>query len=221
MHIAELVLEFVKTLAWPTVVVVAAVLFRNELAALIQRLHKMKLPGGAEFNFNEAVTSIEKSSKETSRSLKPPRAGQRIVRDTRQKVNDFVQKSGLMASQSGYDFGYYQDIAQRDPNLALAGIRMELERMFYNMLVLNGEDVDRRRFSAGQYLGILRSREIIPPSLHNLLAQTIEVGNAAIHVADIDKDMSLRVINSLEVFMSFYLDWIQSNYMKQTSQKSK
>ncbi len=213
MDIARLSLEFVRAIAWPIVVLAAVLVFRRELSALLSRLRTMKLPGGAEFNFNEAVISIEKSSKETSRSLRPPGGRQPLAQNVRQRVNSLIQDRKLMVSQSGYDLAYYLDIAQSDPNLALAGIRMELERMFRNMLVLDGEDLDRKRLSAGQYLSILRTREMIPASMYQLLSQTIEVGNAAVHVSDIDKDLSLRVINSLKVFVAFYLNWIQSNYI--------
>lgn len=217
MDIAKLSLEFVKVIAWPVVVLVAVLVFRKELATLISRLRNMKLPGGTEFNFNEAVISIEKSSRETSRALKPPSSRQPLA--FRQRVNSFIQEKKLMVSQSGYDLAYYLDIAQSDPNLALAGIRMELERMFRNMLVLVGEDVDKKRLSAGQYLSLLRSREMIPASMYQFLAQTIEVGNAAVHVSDIEKDLSLRVINSLKVFVTFYLDWIQSNFINKKGKR--
>lgn len=46
MEIAKLILEFVKALAWPALVLALAIVFRVQIRRLIERLKRASLPGG-------------------------------------------------------------------------------------------------------------------------------------------------------------------------------
>jgi hypothetical protein len=95
-------------------------------------------------------------------------------------------------------------MADNDPNLALAGLRMELERMLQNMAKASGIDYDHLRTSPGRFSGILKAHEIIKQNEYELLRSLINVANAALHGRDVRSVDAKRTIESAETFKDSY-----------------
>ena len=55
MEIARLVLEYVKVLIWPIVVILVVLMFRSQLRAMLWRLRKAELPMGVSLDFQEEL----------------------------------------------------------------------------------------------------------------------------------------------------------------------
>ena len=63
MELATLVLEYLKVMIWPLVVLIALAVFRRELRALINSLQHLELPGGAKLDtvsmLDEAISYVK------------------------------------------------------------------------------------------------------------------------------------------------------------------
>ena len=68
----KLLIEFLKVIAWPTIVLIVAFFFKNQLSDLLKRVTKAKLPGGFEFELEKLKKQLEKEVPElSSSSLRP------------------------------------------------------------------------------------------------------------------------------------------------------
>src|ERR1035437_7597300 len=131
MEIARLVLDYVRTLVWPATLVTVIVLFRVDLIALLARLRKAALPGGVTLDFQEEVEAAESLSAEVRKEQSAQE--ERRAPLPLNQLNERLLSLKLQPSPSGLDFGFYRTLAKQDPNLALAGLRMELETMARNL----------------------------------------------------------------------------------------
>jgi len=204
MEIAKLVLEFVKALAWPTVVLLAVWFFRRELSALVATLEHVKLPGGAELEWKRELKVAEAAAEKVEASEK----GRVPEEATRDELIRQIYERGFLRSPSEYDFAYYRALAERDPSLALAGLRMELERMLQNMARVAHVDYEPTRTSTGKLAGVLRGREVLEQDEYDLLRSIINVANAALHGRAVESTDALRTIESAEAFKDSYLSFM-------------
>jgi hypothetical protein len=204
-NIARLVLEFVKVLAWPTVVLIGCSLFRRELSALIATLEHLKLPGGTELDWKRQLREAEQAAEKVEST---PRAATVATQSEQQELLSRFQENGLLPSPTNYDWSYYLKIAESDPNLALAGLRMELERMLQNMAKVSGIEYNPLRTSPGRFVGLLRSKDVIEKEEYDLLRTVINVANAALHGRDVNAEDARRTIQSAEAFKDSYLSFM-------------
>lgn len=204
MEIAKLILEYIKALAWPGVTLGAALVFRRELSALFARLEHVKLPGGAELDWKRQLQAVEQAAEKVEARQPPPALpppeGQRL------KIISAIGTADLPRSPSDYDFGYYRKLSETDPNLALAGLRMELERMLQNLARISGLDFQPHRTSPGRFSGLLRSRGLLDSDEYELLRSIINVANSAVHGQSVSQQDALKTIESAEVFLGLYLE---------------
>lgn len=205
MVIAKLVLEFVKALAWPTVVMIGIALFRHELSALIATLEHLKLPGGAELDWKRQVREAEQAAERVEAS---PRVAAIATSAAQTQLLSRFQLYGFNPSQTNYDWSYYSKLVDTDPNLALAGLRMEIERMLQNMAKVAGIEYDQFRTSPGRLIGLLRSKQVIEPDEYELLRSVINVANAGLHGRDVSAEDARRTIQYAEAFKDSYLAFI-------------
>jgi hypothetical protein len=80
----------------------------------------------------------------------------------------------------------FQMIATADPNLALAGLRIELERRLVQLAKSRGhEDAPK---SIGQLLHYLNSKQLINGSERSVLSDLVPLLNSAVHGARVDAE---------------------------------
>ena len=132
MDVAGLVLEYVKALVWPGVVIGIAIRFRTELTRVVARLTRAQLPGGFALDFEREVQEAKRLAEKVPPPKAPPEK-EDVAALLLTEVNTRMIKLGLQPSPSGLNMDYYREIAVRDPGLALAGLRIEIDTMVRNL----------------------------------------------------------------------------------------
>jgi hypothetical protein len=177
--LVALVVAFIHVL-WPDLTIDAVTVFLLVVALLpwlFPLLKSLELPGGWKIEFQE----LEKARK------KVEKAG-------------LLSKRGRKRKALSYSF---ESILDKDPNLALAGLRIELEKRLVQIAKLNQLDVNRA--SVGQLLRLLNQKQILTPEESSALADMSGLLNAAVHGADVDKraadwaiDVGPKVLQGLD-----------------------
>ena len=78
----------------------------------------------------------------------------------------------------------FQSVAQRDPNLALAGLRIELEKRLVRLAEAN--DIGTAMQGMGRLLSELARRGILSEDEESVLSDLVHLLNAAVHGASVD-----------------------------------
>jgi len=123
-----------------------------------------------------------------------------------QKAASRAETAGLLAaepSQKEVAFSF-QSIATRDPNLALAGLRIEIEKRLSSLVEIHGLG-SRRPMSVGQALRALAQAEVLTNEERSILADMVNMLNSAVHGAVVDSraaawaiDVGPRLLASLD-----------------------
>ena len=103
-----------------------------------------------------------------------------------QKVAVRAEQAGLLAAKEAAtqpEFTF-QRVAERDPILALAGLRIEIEKRLIALAEKRGIDVDGR--GLGQLLRILAQRQVLTDGERSVLADLTGLLNSAVHGAAVD-----------------------------------
>jgi hypothetical protein len=79
-------------------------------------------------------------------------------------------------------------VAREDPHLALAGLRIEIEK---RLIVLAEKTGGLPRIKGvGGYLFHLRDKGVLTPEQHSVLADVVGILNSAVHGAEVRKDIA-------------------------------
>jgi hypothetical protein len=117
---------------------------------------KLKLPGGWEIEFQKLQETKERAEKAGLLTPAPP----------------------ALVAPTLYSF---QIVADEDPNLALAGLRIEIERRLVQLAEKNG--IDRAGRGAGSLLRLLAERNLITYEQQSVLSDLLGMLNQAVHGA--------------------------------------
>jgi hypothetical protein len=123
METAKLILEYIKVLAWPLVVLVIVFIFRRQIESIVKRLEKADLPGGVSLSLRAEILEAKRISEKVIAEPPPPQS-RGVASLPLTEANKRMLELGLQPSPSGLNIDYYRDIATNDPNLALAGLRL-------------------------------------------------------------------------------------------------
>ena len=206
MEIARLVLKYVEALAWPAVAVFGLLLFRQPLAAILQRLRVAGLPGGVSLDFDREVRDAQALSRDVAKApprTPPPSTPMLPVTE----ANARMLTLSLQPSPSGLDMNRYFELAQQDPNLALAGLRMEIDILARNLAKGFKLDVSPRD-SAGALLRRLLDRNAITADQYGLAQKIVRLCNAAVHGMRVSREEAEAVIDAAKVLAKDYLEWL-------------
>jgi len=105
-----------------------------------------------------------------------------------EKARNKVDEAGLlsMKSRKAKETIYsFESVLDKDPNMALAGLRIEIEKRLIQIAKLNHLDVTRA--SVGQLLRLLNQKQILTPQESSALADMSGLLNSAVHGAEVDK----------------------------------
>jgi len=206
MEVVKLILEYVRALVWPATVLFLSLLFRSEIKRVFARLRKAALPGGISVDLQEEVRQVKQLSEKVE-SAAPPGDRKRTPGIPQTEANSRMIQLGLRPSPSGLDLSYYREIAERDPILALAGLRIQLETWFRN--VAQGFKVGTKPFdSMNRVLAHLRDAIAVTPDQVMLARRVLSFCNEAIHGGDVSRDQALDVIGAAGVLARDYLAWL-------------
>jgi hypothetical protein len=209
MEIAQLILEYIKTLIWPVFAFACLVLFRSSIAGLVPRLKNAELPGGLKFNFQEAIEQAQQLTKEILAAPKPPDAHPTVEKPVKQtETNARMIALGLQPSPSGLDLDYYRALIEQDPNIALAGLRMELEILGrnlakgFNIPLSPGDNSVMRLFRKLLDSGAITGLQF------QLLKIIIDLCNAAIHGQRVTKAQAESILDVMNLLADDYVEWL-------------
>ena len=122
-----------------------------------------------------------------------------------QDAKDKAGKAGLLKSELKAEKpeSAYLQIADQDPNLALAGLRIEIEKRLVRIAQVN--NLPTQRAGVVQMLRILSERDILTNQERAALEDIIGVLNAAVHGASVDQrtgelamEMGGKIIEALD-----------------------
>ena len=120
-----------------------------------------------------------------------------------EKASEDAAKVGLLAAPRKREESPYLAIAEQDPNLALAGLRIEIERRLREIAKRRG--LEGERLGVGQLLQLLRTHDAISKQEDAVLSDLIRLLNKAVHGAEVDSratqwaiDVGPRLLSALD-----------------------
>jgi hypothetical protein len=132
--------------------------------------------------------------------------GWKIVLQDLQKAASRADTAGLLAVKPSIseDSVLFQSISKRDPNLALAWLRIEIEKKLSKLAEVSGIK-QQRLMGVGQFLRYLTQQEVLTKDEHSILSDILNMLNAAVHGATVDRqsadwasDVGPRLLTSLD-----------------------
>ncbi|GAB6096440.1 hypothetical protein JCM14469_26930 [Desulfatiferula olefinivorans] len=139
------------------------------------------------------------------KSLELP-GGWKVEFQELQRAASRADTAGLLAAEPSRteDSFSFQSISKRDPNLALAGLRIEIEKRLSKLAEVNNIE-QRRPMGIGQLLRALAQREVLTNEERSILSDMVNMLNAAVHGATVDRqtadwaiDVGPRLLTSLD-----------------------
>ncbi len=208
MEIANCILEYLKVLAWPIALIISIFIFKGSIIKLINRINKATLPGGFSLETypGEIAQAKELSIKVQKENVKEQEES-KYSKIPLTEANLRMIELGLAPSPSGLNIQYYENIAEEDPNLALAGVRIELENMLRNLA--KGFKVKTNNTNTSNKLAeILYKRGCITEKQYKLIMSVINLCNMAIHGLEINTSQAKEVLNIASVLRDYYIQWL-------------
>jgi hypothetical protein len=114
---------------------------------------------------------------------------------------------GLQPSPSGLDMEYYRVLASQDPNIALAGLRIEVDILARNLAKGFKVAVSQRE-SGVRLLRRLLEADAIDVTQFELVGRIMKLCNAAAHGNPVSREQAEAVIDSAGVLSRQYLEWL-------------
>jgi len=219
MEIAILILEYLRVLIWPIVVLFGVLIFKEPIHSLFKKLNKLVLPGGTSIDFGKEIKEAEKLSEEVKNApVDKSRKQAPTIPIT--EANARMLSLGLELSPSGLDMNKYMDLAKEDPNIALAGLRMELEILVTN--VAKGFKIEIVPYkSTLRVLKSLYDSGAVSSDQYSLLRKIINLCNAAIHGTRVSREEAESVIDLGQVLAQDYLAWLSWGFPDNWKPKEK
>ena len=206
-----LIHKFVAALAWPLTVVVLALMFRDRLRGLLDRVRSAKLPWGAELDFERQARDVEQKAIELEREEGGPRLAIDAPRDELDQLNSRLSAHGLKALSSNFDLQHYYTIAQLDPKLALAAVRIDLEAMLDNLMKHYQITKARRVVPLTVKADLLLRGGYVTPTQYSIFRDIIPLANSALHGDEPALSSTNSVITAFGALLDDYAAWVQQN----------
>lgn len=207
MEIAKIILEYIKAVIWPATVLVVLTVFRSQIVELFKRVKKADFPGGISF---ETFPEQLKEAKDLSAKVKeekPIKLQEKLPIIPLTEANARMLNLGLAPSPSGLELSYYRVLAEQDPNLSLAGLRIEMETMLKN--VAKGfKALINERDSAGIIARKLKEHGAITSQQLELIDAIIRLCNSAVHGQKVTKGQAEEILDMASVLIDYYISWL-------------
>jgi hypothetical protein len=206
MELAKIVLEFLKAVVWPVTVLSVALIFRREIRGILKRIRKAALPGGVSIDFDEQILETKELATRIEAAPPAPNRPQTAVLPLTE-ANSRMISLGLKPTPSGLDLTYYKTIATRDPTLALAGLRIELEILTRNLAKGFKIDVSPHE-PQSKILKRLLDASAITDDQFVLGKRVFSLANQAVHGRTVSRREAEEIIDAAQVLVDNYLAWL-------------
>ena len=209
MELSELILGYIEVLIWPIITVIILIAFRKEISKLFNRAKKVDLPGGFSIEaFDDKVQEAKKIEQELITERKPEIKDLITHRSRKDsEENKRMIELGLRPSPSGLDLSYYRDLANSDIQLALAGLRMDLNLMLRNLATGYKIEVDKSD-SINRMIDKLLQKNAILSSQAEFMRIIFELTNYAVHGGDLSLRRFEEVLELGQTLVDDYIAWL-------------
>lgn len=204
MEIAKLVLEYVKVLAWPSAILTIVFIFRRQIESLVKRLEKADLPGGVSISLRAEILEAQELSNRVSLLPQKPK-GRKDLPPT--EANLRMIKLGLQPSPSGLNVDYYREILETDPNLALSGLRLEVEVLIKNLAQGFGVHIFPQD-AGGRLVDKLQSSGAITSQQAEFIRKILKLTNASVHGGVVSRYEAAQIIDIASDLVDEYISWL-------------
>lgn len=208
MELAKIIVQYIEVLIWPLIVLIVLILFRAQIAGMFSRMRKADLPGGISIEtFPEEIKEAKAISAEVKEEKPPSESIQSRRAIPLTEANARMLNLGLAPSPSGLELSYYRVLADQDPALALAGLRIEVETMLKNLA--KGFEVPiGERDSASIITRKLREKSAITIRQADLVSAVIKLCNAAVHGLKVTASQAEEILDIAAVLRDQYIAWL-------------
>lgn len=214
MEIANLILEFIKALIWPLSILTFLMLFKSRIIEFLSRTKKLNLPGGISLEaFDQQIENAKELASEIkiesqSRDFRSDKIKAQSVTPKYSKANERMLKLGLAPSPSGLEISFYEELARKDPRLAIAGLRIELELMLNNLAKGFAINYDEN-WSISKKVDSLYNQDAIDQQQQKFISIILDLSNSALHGVSITLDQALEILQISRVLIDDYLSWLE------------
>ena len=123
------------------------------------------------------------------------------------EINRRILQLGLAPSPSGFELSYYKTISENNPNLALAGLRLEVETLLNNLAKGFNVEITDKDYSI-KILMKLKENGCVTDMEYLLIKNIIYICDAAIHGLRFDAHDANEIINIATVLRVCYAAWL-------------
>lgn len=217
MEIFKIIVELVKALAWPAVAGVAIYLFKEEIRLLLKKPWKAQLPGGVSIEtLPDKIESARGHAEDVEKEVEARLKDKNIQKATipPDDVNKKLLERGLEPSPSGLSLSYYEQLIRQDPNLAMAALRIDIEKMLRNLA--KGFKIELRpseQFAVGLTRALLRATAITENQFR-LLNEVLEICNAAVHGLVVTSSDAYSILEITKVLRDDFVAWLDWGFRK-------
>lgn len=174
--------------------ITVALLVFGALPWLLPFLKSVELPGGLKIELRDAKAATEKI-------MSQPIVGIMVAKE------DGADTANIMGGVVPLDaIAILQHIAIRDPNLAMVGFRIEIEKRLRQ--VADNKNIDTSRMPLSRLIKELQVGNILPQQVADGLIELVALGNRAAHGVEVSSDAASwvldvgpSILNKLEAFV--------------------
>ena len=198
--------NLLQIISWPIVVLIIFFFLKRPIISFVSHINEAEFPGG--IKLKTIPKEIEKAESIKDRIENEPKKDKmEIPQESRVNINERMKKLGLEPSPSNLDMNYYTKIIELDPNIALAGLRIDLEIMLRNLA--KGFNLETKNIYSASYLGrLLIDTKAIDFDQYQLINSIINICNAAVHGQKITKKQAIKVLEMTPVLINDYISWL-------------
>jgi len=177
------------------------------MVALLQRIRHAELPGGVGIDLDREIKEGKALSAKVQEQPVPvdKQRGRPAIPLT--EANARMLHLGLRPSPSGLDMSYYRSLADQDPNVALAGLRIEIDILARNLAKGFEVPVSDRETGARLMRRLYDAGSVTSEQMQ-LTMKVLQVCNAAVHGTPVSREEADDVIGLAGVLADQYLAWL-------------
>jgi len=127
----DFICKVLEIVSWPFVVLLVFICLKKPIIFFINQINEAELPGGVKLK--TIPKEIKKAEEITDKILNENKKETKNKESKLKNYNETMITRGLEPSPSNLNMEYYYKILDQDPNIALAGLRIDLEIMLRNL----------------------------------------------------------------------------------------
>jgi len=197
--------DILEIIIWPLLIFIIFICLKDKITSFLGKLEEAEFAG---IKLKAIPKDIKEAEEIKEKILIEPKKEEHVATIKRDnQINKRMIELGLEPSPSGLDLKYYYYLIQQDPNIALAGLRMDLEIMLKNLAKGFSISIDNK-YSANKISELLLQKNAITQNQYSLMKVIMRICNAAIHGEKVTKEQATRILDIAPVLIDDYLSWL-------------